>query len=315
MKPLYLVILFLAFVTFSCESLVTNVSPENLPNTESKLVVQSFISPQASQINVAVTESTPLFGDVIANNGSIKNALVKLSDGANEVTIPYDTSTNLYSVDQAKFAIVAGKTYTLSVSDGKRNVNASCTVPLKQTTVKSYTIDTTYSNSGLDQDTIITAKMTWQDIPIDTNYYRIRAYLDLEHTILEGNSMETFKEKRVTTRYIFRWDDTIGRSDFQSDANLDGTVFSSSIGRVTLPGVQRYYFDADNQLIIYPKSKIIAITFNIENTDASYFKYHRSLELSDNENPFSEPALIYNNINGGLGCFAAYNTGSLIYKP
>jgi len=32
------------------------------------------------------------------------------------------------------------------------------------------------------------------------------------------------------------------------------------------------------------------------------------------DNPFVEPALIYTNLEGGLGCFGAYNAGSLLLK-
>ncbi|WP_221394163.1 DUF4249 domain-containing protein [Dyadobacter sp. NIV53] len=315
MKLFQFVILFFILGISACDSLVTEVSPDNLPDIQSKLVVQSFISPQASRTIVAVTESIPLFGESEAGTGAIKNALVRISDGVKKATIPFDTATNLYSITKEKFEIVAGKTYTLIVSDGKRTVTSTCKVPLKQTVAKTYVVDTTYSNNGFDQDTILTIKMTWQDIPVDTNYYRIRATVDLEYSIPDGTNAANFKEKRVTNRFNFRWDDTIGRNDFQSDANLDGAIFSSAIGRSTLPSVQIYDYGNGNRFVVYPKSKILAITFNIENTDATYFKYHRSLELSGNENPFSEPTLIYNNIEGGLGCFAAYNTGSVVYKP
>ena len=315
MKPLHLIILFFLITIFGCDSLVNNVSPENLPDIQSKLVVQSFISPQSSQILVSVTESVPLFGESTATSDPIKNAVVKISDGTNEVTIPYESTSNLYSIAKENFAVVAGKTYTLTVSDGKRSVNATCKVPVKQTAAKSYVIDTVYTNNGFDIDTTITVKMTWQDIPVDTNYYRVKAYLDLEYNVSEGTSATTFKEKRITGRFNFRWDNTIGRNDYQSDANLDGTIFSSAIGRTTLPKTQVYDYGFGNRFTVYPNSKILAITFEVENTDAAYFKYHRSLELSGNENPFTEPTLIYNNINGGLGCFAAFNTGSLVYKP
>jgi hypothetical protein len=315
MKSFHLISLFLLFIISGCESLVTQVSPDNLPDVKSKLVVQSFISPQSTQIIVAVTESKPLFGDSNSSLGSIKNAVVKLSDGTSEVTIPYNEASYLYSIDAKEFAIVAGKTYRLSVSDPTRSVTSTCKVPTKQAAIKSYEIDTSFTPNGFSQDTIVTVKMTWQDIMADTNYYRVRAYLDLEYNVLEGNSVQTFQIKRVKNRFNFRWDNTIGRNDFQSDANLDGAIFSSATGRITLPATQIFDYGNGNRFVVSPDSKIIGIIFEVQNTDATYFKYHRSLELSGNENPFSEPTLIYNNISGGLGCFAAYNTGNVVYKP
>jgi hypothetical protein len=35
----------------------------------------------------------------------------------------------------------------------------------------------------------------------------------------------------------------------------------------------------------------------------------------DMDNPFSEPTVVYTNIEGGLGCFGAYNLGKLPYQP
>ncbi|WP_310590718.1 DUF4249 family protein [Dyadobacter sp. CY347] len=35
----------------------------------------------------------------------------------------------------------------------------------------------------------------------------------------------------------------------------------------------------------------------------------------NNDDPFVEPAMIYTNIKGGLGCFGGYNTALLIVKP
>jgi hypothetical protein len=52
------------------------------------------------------------------------------------------------------------------------------------------------------------------------------------------------------------------------------------------------------------------------NADEHYYRYHRSLtERHDYTNPFTEPYLIYSNIEGGLGCFGAYNLGKLSYQP
>lgn len=315
MKALKILFLYTLLAVTGCESLITDIPADKLPSTESKLVVQSFISPQASQILVSVTESTPLFGQSTNSGGTITNATVKISDGTREITLSYNTVNQLYAIDYDKMPIVAGKSYSLHVSDGKRIATGTCKVPLNQATVRSYEIDSVYSFNGMERDTTLTVKMTWQDIPVDTNYYRIKAYLDLEYSVPEGTTAETFQERRVKNRFNIRWDRTFGRNDLQSDASLDGEIFTSPTGRVTLPGSIVYDYGEGKRFVVYPKAKIISITFEVDNTDNDYFKYHRSLELTDTENPFSEPALIYNNITGGLGCFAAYNTGKLVYKP
>lgn len=316
MFPRYIIFIFLTLFLVGCESLVTDVDKGDLPQVESKLVVQCFISPQSARINVVVTESIPLFAEPDLKGGVIPNAVVKLSDGTREAVIPFDTANQLYSADKSALAILPGKTYFLSVVNGIRSVKATCTVPATAVVPTTYKIDTSFSGSISARDTLLTVKYNWNDIAGQTNYYRVRAALDLEYSVPEEVSAGgEFKERRVRNRFNFNWDDTIGRNDFRSDVNLDGTEFSSPIGRVNLPDPLSY---SSNGAVYtsYPKSKIISITMEVYNTDEHYFKYHRSVQTrGDSDNPFVEPSLIYTNIEGGLGCFAAYNSGQLVYRP
>lgn len=314
MFPRYILLLFLTLLLAACESLVTDVDDADLPQVESKLVVQCFISPQSARINVIVTESVPLFAEPDLKGGVIPNAIVKLSDGAREITIPFDTTNQLYSIDKGALPILPGKTYFLSVADSKRSVKATCAVPAIAVVPETYKIDTSYSN----QDTSLTVKFGWKDIAGQTNYYRVRASLDLEYSLPEELSSVPgqFTEKRVRNRFNFNWDDTIGRNDFRNDVNLDGTDFNSPIGRVKLPHPLSYGASNGTVYTSYPKSKIVSITMEVYNTDEHYFKYHRSVQTrGDSDNPFVEPSLIYTNIEGGLGCFGSYNSGQLIYRP
>jgi len=314
---LHIVIIFLLALSISaCESLITDIPADNLPNTESKLVIQSFISPQGARVNVVVTESVPLFSATGNKGGVVRNALVKISDGTSEVVVPYDSASSLYSIDKSLFPIIAGKTYSLVVTDATRTASATCTVPAGQVLANSYKIDTSFSSSLFEQDTSLTVQMSWTDTPGDTNFYRVRSSIDLEYSVGEGFSAETFKERRVKNRFNINWDETIGRNDYQSDANLDGASFTSPIGRTVLPNVIVYDYGNGNKFTVYPKAKIALVILDIYNTDVHYFKYHRSLEMRGNsDNPFIEPTLIYTNINGGLGCFAAYNVGQVTYRP
>ncbi|MCF2516590.1 DUF4249 domain-containing protein [Dyadobacter sp. CY351] len=314
---LHSIIIILISICFSaCESLITDIPADKLPRTESKLVVQSFISPQSPRINVVVTESVPLFTDSGNKGGVVRNALVKISDGTKEVAIPFDSASTLYSIDTSVFPIISGKTYSLFVSDGNRVATGVCTVPAGQVLATSYKLDTSFSSNIFEQDTVLTVQMSWTDAPRDTNYYRVRSSVDLEYSVVEGTSAETFKERRVKNRFNFNWDETIGRNDYQSDANLDGAEFTSPLGRTVLPNVIVYDYGNGNKFTLYPKAKIAMVMLEIYNTDVHYFKYHRSLEMrGTSDNPFIEPSLIYSNISGGLGCFAAYNSGQVTYRP
>jgi hypothetical protein len=312
-------LIFLIFITglCACDTLVTEIPQKDLPGITSKLVVQSFISPQAATIYVVVTESIPLFGESNSSNSVIKNAIVKISGGGKEATLPYDSASQLYSIERAKFPINPSQTYQLSVSDATRSVQATCTVPTSQVSIKSYRIDTAFitRRSGRP-DTAITVNAVWQDIPGEKNFYRVRASMDVEYSILEGTSPENFQEKRVRSRLSFNWDDDSGRSEFQNDVNIDGTLFTSPLGRSFLPSTLLYTSVDGIRYYAKQKPKLIAVVIEVNNANESYYEYHKSLNLNDqSDNPFSEPALVFNNINGGLGCFAAYNNRQIIYRP
>ncbi|CAG5005424.1 hypothetical protein DYBT9275_03579 [Dyadobacter sp. CECT 9275] len=314
MKLAPYLLLFLVILS-GCESLVTEVPNAELPSTESKLVVQCFISPQTTRINVTVSESVPLFGESDAQGNVIDNATVKISDGTREIIIPYDPASLLYTIDKPPFQIVPNGRYTLTVTDGKRTATGTCTVPQNQALIKSYEIDTVY-NHDYPGDTAVKVKMTWGDIPGQANYYRVRASMYVEYTIARGTTLENLTRQRVRNRFSFDWDDTIGRNNFQSDVNLDGETFDSPSGYVSMPTTAVYDFGNGNKFVVRPNWKILSISFFVLNTDEAYYKYHRSLELRGNgENPFAEPTIIYNNIAGGLGCFAAYNSSVLVYQP
>ena len=76
------------FLLTSCKSLVTDI---DIPYSD-RLVVQCFLSPQDTLIEVSVTQTAPVIGDILEGAErypNILNATVVLSDGQKSVTIPY----------------------------------------------------------------------------------------------------------------------------------------------------------------------------------------------------------------------------------
>ena len=297
----------------SCETLVTDIPESRLPHAESRLVVHSFISPQAERINVVVSESLPLFPQSDVTDRVVEDAVVKISDGTGEVVLPFDELTQMYSIDQSKFPIKVFKTYNLTVSAGMRNVTAQCTVPKNIPVIKSYVLDKVVSpNAFFGNDEAITLKMNWTDISGETNYYRVRARADIEYSIPAPKS----QEKRIRNDFNFSWDEMTGRAELQTDQNRDGMLFSSPLGKVTLPNFTSAIPENTTQQPFNPKSKVMSVTMMIYNTDIHYHKFHKSMQVHvEADNPFSEPTTVYTNIQGGLGCFGAYNMGKVVYQP
>lgn len=315
MKTYRFLLIFQVWLVSGCESMVTDIPESKLPNTDSKLVVQSFISPQSDYINVLVSESLPLFHKSDASLESIEDATVKISDGKNEALVPFNETTKTYTLAKEKFAITAGQTYYLQVAHGSRTVKGQCHVPEITPTIKSYEISPTegklHDLAGLD---LVEISITWADLPGIKNYYRTNAYMTVEHSVGDGFVKGKEIEKRVTSRLTFYWDRHSVDRELQHDENLDGTMFSSPQGKVVMPKPITYSDGTESQ--VKPKPTLVSITMELFNTDENYFKYHHSLkERQDKANPFTEPYLIYSNIDGGLGCFGAYNAGKLVYEP
>ena len=309
---LILIIMMAIIVIWSCESPIDNIPMEKLPQTESRLVVNSVISPQLPYINVIVSESIPLFSNSNASEGRLTNATVRISDGVNEMVIPYDKENNLYSLEQSKFPIKVSKTYILTVSDGKRTVKAQCKVPNKAADIKSYDFDTLLIYNPIHQDTAVTLRVSWQDVHADTNFYRINATMDFEFSTAIKEVEQKFVEHRNSVQERFNWNWQQGRNDYLSDNHLDGALLSSPMGKLHLPQTLDLISGDGKKVIFYPRTKIHSVLIEVYNVDKHYYKYERSLEIKNNsDSPFAEPSTIYSNVTGGLGCFSAYNASQV----
>lgn len=292
----------------SCETLVSTIPESKLPKVASKLVVQSFISPQDSVIRVVVSQTNPLFSESPVTTNIVSDAQVSISNGTRSVILRYDSTSQLYVFRTRFFPIQGGMTYTLTVKDSTRTATASTTVPNERATIKSYEIDTAYTtlynNPFGRKDTVFTVKMTWNDLPGSTNYYRVRASLRSTLSFYENDA----EQSRATVNTYFNWEDNLGVNEFQNDVNRDGAVLSSPRGKTSIPPAR---IDAA-PWGSYQTNKVVAFILILSTTNKEYYEYHQSVERSGNsDNPFVEPSLVYTNIQGGLGVFGACNSARL----
>jgi hypothetical protein len=259
-----------------------------LTKNPASLVINAFISPQDSLIQVFVYESIPV-NTALTTPRLVPNATVRLSSGSESVILPkvrYETSTpssfEVYQIPAVSFPIQAGKTYTLHVStpDG-RQVEGRCTVPAPNSTLLVRPVP---SDSGK-----VRLLYSWQDPVGVGHYYRpageteFTSYLTGSNTFLSG-------EEGLGQRVY--WEEGIR---LLSDSRFDGEVLSA----VTSP------------FLIPPASfSKITIRAYLLTTDEAYFRYHSTLNQqrkSRADDPFAEPVPIYSNLTGGVGVFAAYN--------
>jgi hypothetical protein len=295
---LYSSLIFSQLYLFSCESLVKEIDPSFLPETDSKLVVSCFISPQDTVLAAKVTETKLLIGSTGDIKDDILNASVSLSDGSKTIQLIYDVKLGYYRALPAALPILVGKTYTISVStpDG-RKVDATTTIP-KSIVIKEVKIDSTKVNDFQQGNSVTNTeydvKVIWQDKAGEPNYYRALG----EFTIIYGNP-----DPKDVKNIIYTPISTIVDLRTIDDKNMDGQILSLNRNFLA-PNIGA---NIQGQQINRSKS-LNKIKVGLFQTDIHYYNYHTSLRRQrENNNPFAEPVLLYTNIKGGFGCFGSYN--------
>lgn len=328
----------------SCETVVEDI---NLPYEE-RLVIESFISPQDTLLEVKVSKTRPVVGTFPSNqlNGGfgseakpiIEGAIVEISDGQKKATFQLQTIINPFGTDydpstgkpipqsrrgyflKAKdFPIVAGKTYTLTAKAlNLPDVSATCTIPSRQlidgndfTILKGSSIDS-IQNGYSNTNGVITNR-----------YYTLSRRFDA--TVKDLVSEESYYAIAYYTNKIYKYNDGKGGfitqtiteqqsfSDFISDYKQNGKTLNFKKANISLG-----YYSTDssnpnpqNTLVVSNKLSIYLAV-----TDKAYYQYNKGLINSqgiNNDDPFSEAVLTYSNVKGGLGVFAGYNMTKIEY--
>ncbi|MCF2489876.1 DUF4249 domain-containing protein [Dyadobacter sp. CY347] len=309
--PVSILLLMCIGLLFSCESLVNDLDQDKLPKVEAKLVISCYISPQSPRFEAIITESQPLFGPATYDPIIVENAEVILSDDVSQVRLLFDDSLSTYLADKSALKIVAGKTYTLTVNDGKRFVKAKCTVPVNRVKVMELSVDKEWV--GYETDSTAWFNFSWEDVKGESNYYALRGSYIQEQTLPradpETGKIAPFRYSSITEMIAFE-------RGVYNDVNLDGIKFISPRTGAHIPSNKTITYQdetgADKSLEINPLVKDVRI--EVMCIDEHYYKFRRSLE-NNNDNPFVEPTLVYTNVEGGLGCFASFNAVGKTVNP
>ena len=328
-------ILFILSI-WSCETVIENVA---LPYEE-RIVIQAFISPQDTLLEVKISKTRPVTGTFPADQfyGSqvyepLVGATIEISDGVRKANFLLQTITNPngteysqrtgYVVDQTRrgyflkakdFPITAGRTYTLTAkAPNLPDASATCTVPNRKLLESK---DFTIINGKIDS---IRSGGSYSSIGPSYNYYNLtkRFNVTVNDFANEENyyavayysqKVATYKEggtDRIATQYLINQEPG---SDFITDYRQDGKVLN-----FVKTGINMGFYDdnpTQNNNQNQPKTISHNLSILVATTDKGYYQYNKSIGsgrgLNDN-NPFAEPVLTYSNINGGLGVFAGYN--------
>ncbi|WP_234735916.1 DUF4249 domain-containing protein [Tellurirhabdus bombi] len=293
-QSFFLFILSIGFFT-SCDNLVQEVDSDLVPQIGEKVVVHCYISPQDSLLIALVSLSRPVLGaDPPYSYGTkpvVPGALVTLTDGERSVVLSFDEQAQRYSALAKSFPIQTGKNYRLQVNLNNQQVTSSCTVPA-QVPLSAVRVDSVEQlvgpNSKRWQYQI---RMDWQDPAGTRNFYRTAG--TYAYKILESITPSRLEETLLNGPIQFN------RSEaFITDLKQDGQLLTSPKGDFAIQ-------TAGGRFPIRP----LQIMASLLHTDANYYNYHLAIERREDTsgNPFAEPVLIPSNIDGGLGCFGAYN--------
>jgi hypothetical protein len=272
----------------ACE---TDITDDVKINTTPDLVVTSFISPQDTALEVYVTKSRPVVGQVHSPDASlVTNATVRISQGGQSVLLTYHPERRLYRAKASLLPVLAGQTYTLSVTTPDHyTVTGNCTVPLTTgvaVTDLAHSIRKhTWWTGGEYDEHVLTFK--WQDAPGRENFYHPVA----EREYRNPDSPQLLRDGMNGDGKVYF-----------SDQSKDGLVFTASRSFSMMPG--------------QPDPRPANLNVYLAVTDRAYYLYHQSLDQHEdsNGNPFAEPVLIYSNVTGGLGIFSAYNQIKATYR-
>ena len=307
--------LLASFLLLSCGSLRNEVSPSLLSKEGERLVINSYISPQDTLLSVKVSRSKPVLGeqtDVLPFN--VANATVSLTDGNRTVVLRYLEGKQWYQAKANLLPILTGKTYTLTVStpDG-RKVTANATVP-NPVPINRGLLDSTVVPFTNRLKKVYSIRFDWQDPIPAANFYEYAAYF-IWGTNSSVNVPNT-DPSAVLRQLIFSGESRTG--NLVSDARQDGGLLTSLSAEVGVVEVNSNVPNSEVELNRLTLGKVLPnarVVMQLLSTDELYFRYADAVlrQRQNRDNPFAEPVLIPTNIQGGLGCFAAYNRTEKIF--
>ncbi len=262
----------------SCEKELNNVT---LPHFDGKLVVTSFISPSDSVSYITVEANQKIYGDLSIRN-STGNLTGFISDGVSEIRL--DTANGKFVITPDRMKIDFGKSYSLKIqSDIGPIANSRCNIPFRQEF--NLRVDT-FSIYHKEPDGYawreFKAKLTFADPAETENYYRTIG------TFVTYTTYPHSTKPYIHAEYIWFEEDLLTDAFKDADGNI-----------VNVADFNNTSWSSDSAFL----------NITLLNTEKSYYQYHKSLDnYNDSENPFTEPTLLYSNIEGGLGIFTSYTS-------
>jgi hypothetical protein len=281
MKRKHPILLICILITLaSCERLVDNVEVPRIPP---QLVMYSFLSPEDSIIKVEVSMSTPLFENVTNRFGNINyitNAQVSIqSNTGRSASFPvFDDEAFAYILSTNAYAIIPGETYRITVQHQGKVAWGETTIPATSVPIQDIShVQLLQNTSTIGNTPTFKIRTMWNDPANENNFYRVVVNTVLSWQIEPGSPPE---------EYTF----DICNANMYDDQRRNGQQLISVC--------DEYNYRNSGDTANY---RVLLLT-----TDKPYYEYHIRRLNYVGEDPFSEPTLMYHNVNGGLGVIGSY---------
>ncbi|MFN3529768.1 MAG: DUF4249 domain-containing protein [Bacteroidia bacterium] len=272
--------LLLLFTLSACRETIISTTDLNL---QEKLVLGCFISPDDIEIQATLTRSKPLYrrDNSPWDFPAVSNATITITDGESTGQLLFDSNRQGYVLATSSFPIVAGKTYTMQINtpDGK-SVRASCTVPSPFN--PDLKLDVIALASGPSQvEDRLRINASWINPPGAARYFRFNyaQIFDFQGT----------PDTSWANTYIY------------SEQFIDQSFVINN----------RFVFS--DLAYSYNWRSGRRIMGQLQEMDVHSYRYFSSLrgQALTGGDGFSEPTVIYSNVEDGIGCFGAHYT----YNP
>jgi hypothetical protein len=282
MKGKIIAVCILLFAVVSCERDIT----VDLPEVEQKIVVEGYIEPGEKAV-VMLTRSASFFAPVDSASlisYLVANAFVTVSDGIITDTLVPTLDTSYYVPLLYKSQTLlgqVGKTYTLTVVADGKTLTAVTTIP--------------------------------QLVPLDSVWFKLQegrdslgfAWAHLTDPDTVGNCYQWFAKRLGKDKRFLPPPGSVFEDKF-----INGKSFDFAYNRGREPNSEEEDDDDDNDGArgYFQLGDTIAVKFcSIDRAHFDFWRrYHQ--QVNSNGNPFSAPAPIPTNINGGLGIWGGYAT-------
>lgn len=293
-------ILIIILIT-SCEKTIT----VSIPAAQPKLFIEG-ITESGDIFKVRVGKVASVLTVTDSNTFKVNDALVQLY--VNNVitdTLIYNPLSHNY-IAKNKTIAIPGNTYLIkAAAEGYFTAEAETTTPAV-TLIQDITrkVNVRKDNMGNEMDEI---KISFQDNGDQTNYYlfKIKGPIYAYDTNVVYSSFPC----------LYSGDADIDRNEVTDPTSINNCIFSEFFmtdknfnGRqkeITLFTQSNYltpYLNTDN-------NKLYRAVIELYSINDAYYKYRKSYDnyFNNNDNPFSEPVLVYSNVKNGYGLFSSVN--------